>query len=98
MAAQDITGALWPRWRLFVGLAAVATVGMLLFGGLVATMLALLVPSAPGTEQVDVDEQQRQRPAFVLRRAHQRLQPRLTGTPVGEAGQRIDFRRPPQVG
>lgn len=54
MAAQDITGVPWPRWRLFVGLAVVASVGVLLFGGLVATVLALLVPSTPGTEQVDV--------------------------------------------
>lgn len=54
MAAQDITGVPWPRWRLFVGLAVVASAGLLLFGGLVATMLALLVPSTSGTEQVDV--------------------------------------------
>ena len=54
MAAQDITGEPWPRWRLFLGLTVVATVGLLMFGGLVATMLALVVPSTPGTQRVDV--------------------------------------------
>ena len=54
MGAQNITAASWPRWRLFLGLAAVATVGLVLFGGLVATMLALLVPTTPRTEQADV--------------------------------------------
>jgi len=54
MAVQDITGAPWPRWRLILGLAVVATAGLLLFGGLVATLLALVVPSTPGTERVDV--------------------------------------------
>ena len=29
MAAQDITGEPWPRWRLFLGLTVVATVGLL---------------------------------------------------------------------
>ncbi len=54
MPAQALAAAPWPRWRLFLGLAAVATVGLLLLGGLVATMLALLALSTPGTEQVDV--------------------------------------------
>lgn len=54
MAAQDITGAPWPRWRLILGLTAVATACLLLFGGLVATTLALVVPSTPETEQVYV--------------------------------------------
>lgn len=54
MATQDITEAPWPRWRLFLGLAVVATAGLLLFGGLIATMLALVVPSTAGTERVDV--------------------------------------------
>ena len=40
----------WPRWRLFLGLAVIATVGLLLFGGLVATMLALVVPVTPETK------------------------------------------------
>jgi hypothetical protein len=54
MGSQDITGAPWPRWRLVLGLTVVATVGLLLFGGLVATMLALVVPRTPGTQRVDV--------------------------------------------
>jgi hypothetical protein len=54
MPAQEITAAPWPRWRLFLGLAVVATVGLVLLGGLVATMLALLVATTPGTEQADV--------------------------------------------
>lgn len=54
MAAQDITGVPWPRWRLFLGLAAVAAVSLMLFGGLVTTMLALVVPGTPGSELVDV--------------------------------------------
>ncbi len=49
MAAQDITGEPWPRWRLVLGLTAVAIAGLLLFGGLVATMLALLVPDRKST-------------------------------------------------
>lgn len=54
MATSDLTTDVWPRGRLLLGLGAVAIAALVVLGGFVLTVIALVAPESPGPGPTDV--------------------------------------------